>query len=189
MKYGLINNIKREAGDVGGNGVGDAPKPQADKPAGEGFDGLPESWKKYIQDLRSESAENRTKRKALEDAQAETDRKRQADEQKLLAEQGNWKTLAEQRAAELEAANKKAALADEFLADITASNTARVAKLSDAAKKLVPEGMEPRSLAKWLDAAAEVLTKPEAPGLDGGKTGDRNKSPVDPAQFGTKINF
>lgn len=185
----MLNQIKRDATGDGGNGNGLMPTPDAQKPAGDGLESLPESWQREIKTLRAEAAEKRTRLGAIEAAQAETERKRQEDEQKLLVEQGNWKALAEQRGAELETANKKAALADEFLADIVASNTARVGKLSDLAKKLVPEGMEPRSLAKWLDAAAEVLMKPEAPGLDGGKTGTRTPEKVDASKALTRKSF
>jgi len=173
-------NFKRNAGDAGGNGGGEVLKPEGDKPAGgDGLDALPESWQQEIKRLRIEAADKRIKLTQFEAAQADAERKRQEDEQKRLVEQGEWKTVAERQGTELEALKLKAALADEFLADIIATNSARVGKLSEAAKKLVPEGMEPRALSKWLDAAAELLNKPEAPGLDGGRSGTRNPDKLD----------
>ena len=86
--------------------------------------------------------------------------------------------MAEQRQAEIETLKPKAALADALLKRIEDANTAKIAKIPEAQRKLVPDGLDPIKLSEWLDAAAELLTKPATPDLDSGRTGDRNKPDV-----------
>lgn len=188
--FGVINRIKRNtggAGDTGGNG-GTPPPADQKPPEGDGLESLPESWQAKIKELRKEAEQNRLRRKELEDAQAAAEAKRLKDEQDKLAEQGQWKSLAEQRQIEIDALKAKAALADDFLKDIQERNTARVAKLPESAQKLIPQGLEPRGLSQWLDAAEETFAKPVPADLDSGRTGNRGNAPVDYSQY-NKITF
>jgi hypothetical protein len=61
----------------------------------------------YVKELRKENATHRTKARELEARLAELENASKAAEDKKLAEQNEWKTLAEKRAAELDAERQK----------------------------------------------------------------------------------
>ncbi|MCU0464062.1 MAG: hypothetical protein MUF38_05795 [Anaerolineae bacterium] len=128
------------------------------------FEALPPSWQAEIKSLRDEAAANRAKKADLEKQQAEAEAKR-------LAEAGEFKTLAEKRQAELEALKPKAELADKLLGQMDEANKAKIARIPEGQRKLIPTGLDTLALSQWLDAALEVLVKPVAPSLDGGRTG------------------
>lgn len=187
-----INLIKRNAGgasDAGGNGVTPPPADQKPAESGDGLESLPESWQARIKDLRKDVEQNRIRRKELEEAQATAEAKRLEDEQKKLEEQGQWRLLAEQRQAEIDALRTKAALADDFLKDIQERNTARVAKLPESAQKLMPQGLEPRALSQWLDVAEETFAKPLPADLDAGKRGNNTLPTTDAKDFLPRKSF
>lgn len=188
----LFNHIRRTAngtGDAGGNGNQTPPPPADNQTADDGLAHLPPEAQAEIRRLREENKTRRKAQEAFEAEKAAAEAQRQKDEQAKLAEQGKWKDLAEQRGKELDGLKEKAALADQLLKGIQDANTARVAKLPDAAKKLVPTGLDAISLSAWLDTAAEVLSKPIAPGLDGGRTGDHGNPPVKASDHYTPGNF
>ena len=170
--------LKRDANDTGGNGSAGDPKPEGDKPADDGLSHLPSEAQAEIRRLREENKTRRKAQEAWEKEKSDAETQRQKDEQARLAEDGKWKELAEQREKENLTLKDKAALADALLKGIQDSNVARIAKLPDAAKKLVPEGLDAVKLGAWLDTAAEVLAKPVAPGLDGGQRGDHGNPPI-----------
>ena len=189
--FQVLNHIKRNAGGTADAGGNDGTPPPADQkpPEGDGLESLPESWQLKIKDLRKDAEQNRLRRKELEDKQASDEAQRQKDEQTKLAEDGKWKELAEQREKENLTLKEKAALADTLLKGIQDSNAARIAKLPDAAKKLVPEGLDPIKLGAWLDTAATVLAQPPAPDLDGGRTGDGKKPEAKASEHYTNHSF
>ncbi len=53
------------------------------------------------------------------------------------------------------------------MANIDASNKRRIDAIPEQMKGLVPDFDDPSKLANWLDANAQVLTKPLAPELNG----------------------
>lgn len=63
---------------------------------------------------------------------------------------------------------------------LTARNTAKAAALPDAAKKLVPAGMDADTLAAWLETAAEAFA--EEPVAKGTQRGTRTGEPPIPAE-------
>lgn len=114
----------------------------------------------YVQDLRKENAKYRTRAKNLEQKQKEAEDARLADQQE-------WRTLAEQRAekvAELEPYQKRYA---DMIEAVAESNTKRVESVPETMRQLVPDFEDPLKLAGWLDANSQLLTKPTAPTLNG----------------------
>lgn len=144
------------------------------------FEALPPSWQAEIKSLRDEAAANRAKKAELERQQAEAEAKR-------LAEAGEFKTLAEKRQAELEALKPKAELADKLLGQMDEANKAKIARIPEGQRKLIPTGLDTLALSQWLDAALELLVKPVAPSLDGGRTGVKGEVsegiPYNPTSF------
>lgn len=127
---------------------------------------------KYNTDLRKE---NEKRRKAEEATSARL----AAEETKRLESAGEWQKLAEDRAKELEALKAVKEKADKFEAQIKATNEARVKRIPDALRSVVPTGYTPEQLAEWLDKNETVLAGRVAPNLDAGDKGERGKKPVD----------
>lgn len=125
---------------------------------------------KELKEARQEAARYRTERKAQEAAALDAETKR-------LAEAGEFKTLAEQRAAEvatlnadLESAKATAKQLERYQEAVTGIIAPRLGGLPDALKKLV-SGLEPLAQLEWVAAleppapAPPVPPKPPAPNL------------------------
>lgn len=132
----------------------------------------PAELARIIAELRRENAASRKKQRDLEEADAQRAAVAKAAEEKRLQEQGEFKTLAEQRAAEIEALKAQAAKAEALEGRIKAANDARITKVPDAMRTLIPDYDAVR-LSEWLDANLDKLTKPSAPDFDAGKSGER----------------
>lgn len=108
---------------------------------------------------------------------------RQAAEEKRLAEQQEWQKLAEARAAriaELEPLAQRVKEAQEALA---ATVKARVDRLPEDVRDMVPDFGDARKTLEWLDANEGRLLKPIAPGTDAGVRGDSaSKVTLSPSQ-------
>lgn len=77
------------------------PQPSGADDSGEG-DTQPKVFDEaYVKELRKESAKHRTEARELQKALEELRSEKKTAEEKKLAEQNDWKTLAEQRAGEL----------------------------------------------------------------------------------------
>ena len=118
---------------------------------------LPEPVQKMIKDLRQEAAGYRVELKKFNEMQ-----------QQRLAEQGNFKELAEQRAAELSALLPYKEQAEMYERTIRESNSSRIATLREDMRALIPAELSPLALSKWLDTALPKLTMPTPPNLDAG---------------------
>jgi len=115
-------------------------------------------------------------RKALEARLAKLEQEqKQADEQRLK-EQEQWKELAEQRAAQLADLEPYKAQVDEMRAALDATVKARIERLPEDQRTLVPDYGDPRKTLAWLDANEEKLTRPAAPDMDAGARGDSLKT-------------
>lgn len=128
---------------------------------------------KELRDTRKEAADRRAHAKTLEEQQAKAEAERKAAEAKRLQEQGDWQKLAEQRAAELEKLQPIQQMAEALQNRIKAANEARIAKLPEPMRKLVPANYGVVELSEWLDANYDTLVKPTAPDLDAGKKGGK----------------
>jgi hypothetical protein len=121
---------------------------------------------KELKEARQEAARYRTERKAQEAAALEAETKR-------LAEAGEFKTLAEQRAqevaqlsADLESAKATALALERYQDAVKAIIAPRLEGLSDSLKKLVG-GLEPLAQLEWVAALEPQpqAPKPQAPSL------------------------
>lgn len=100
-------------------------------------------------------------------------------QRKQLEEQGKFKELAEQSAAEvarLKAFEEKATTYEKIIRD---SNEARIKNVPDAMKALIPSDYPPEKLQTWLNANEALLVKPPAADFDagagnGGRGGNNN---------------
>ena len=95
----------------------------------------------------------------------------QAQEQRL-AEQNEWKTLAEQRAAEIAELKPLAGRVKEISEALEATVAARIERLPEDVRGLVPDFGDPRKTLDWLNANESKLIRPLAPAMDAGARGD-----------------
>jgi len=121
---------------------------------------LPGWAQKAIRDLRDEAAQRRI---ALKTAQEE--------QQKRLAEEGNFKSLAEQLRVERDGLKPYEERAKTLEMMIREANTSRIARVQEGMRSLIPTDYSPESLSKWLDASWELLTVKPAPDIDAGAGG------------------
>ncbi|MBL8145107.1 MAG: hypothetical protein JNL34_01865 [Anaerolineae bacterium] len=85
-----------------------------------------------------------------------------------LEKEGDYRSLADQRAAELAALAPIKERAEALEKVIRESNEARIGKLPEDARTLVPVDYSPEKLQAWLNANETRLTKPPAPKFDAG---------------------
>lgn len=158
-------NIQRDAG-------ADAPPAGGSNDDGQvDLSTLPEAVQAYIRELREEAKTYRLERKdAVERARALEEATRQ-QQQAALAEQGRFKELAEQRAAEVAKLQPYQERAQTLEAMLRESNQRRMEQVPEDMRPLIPDDYAPEKLAGWLDANISLLTKPTPPSLDGGAGG------------------
>jgi len=114
----------------------------------------------YVQGLRKEAANYRTKLRDVEKSQKD-------DAEAQLAKDREWETLAEQRASEIEELTPYKQRYDDMVASVAESNTNRIEAVPEQMRGLVPDFNDPLKLATWLDANSQLLAKPAAPALNG----------------------
>jgi len=114
----------------------------------------------YVKELRQEAASNRIKLREFEQKQKEA-------EEAQLAEQKKWQELAEKRAGELQELAPYKQRYETMLETIAESNKRRIESIPENMRGLVPEYDDPAKVASWLDANAQLLSKPLAPELNG----------------------
>jgi len=91
--------------------------------------------------------------------------------QELEAQQ-KWQELAERRASEIADLKPKAKRVAELEASLRATVEARVERLPESVRQLVPAFDDPRQTLEWLNKNEPLLSKPVAPALDAGVAGD-----------------
>lgn len=132
--------------------------------------------RKYVQDLRDESANYRKKAADLEARLAKIEEDR-------LKAQNEWKTLAEQYEQQVKQLEPVKGSYEALIEKIKASNIKRIKTIPDEWRSLVPDYDDPVKVADWLDANYERLTKPAAPNLgNGAGSGERRSAAPQPAQ-------
>lgn len=126
------------------------------------FKGLPPEVQRYIDDLRGENAKWRVEKKRAED-------NARKDAEKRMAEQEQWRELAEARAAKLAEVEPKA---ERALAAFEALIDARLKRIpADVRKRTVEPirtNMDSVAFVEWLDANEDLLTLRPAPNLEPG---------------------
>jgi len=95
--------------------------------------------------------------KAIEDAQKQR-----------LEKQGDFEELARQRAAEIETLKPTAERAKALEGVIRESNEARIKRVPETMRSIVPADYPPEKLQAWLNANEALLTKPPPPNFDAG---------------------
>lgn len=126
------------------------------------FSGLDPRTQAYIEELRGEAAKWRVEKKRTEDAARK-------EAEKRMAEQEQWKELADVRAAKLAEIEPKA---ERALAAFEALIDARLKRIpADVRKRMVDPirtNMDSVAFVEWLDANEEMLTLRPAPNLEAG---------------------
>ena len=163
---GLISLVKRRAWfaeDPSGQDAQNDPPDGGSEQQGRIEDLAP--WAQtYVRSLRNEAAANR---KALTNAENAARQR----EQQSLAEQGNYKTLAEQRALEVAGLTPYKDRVDALETLIRAGNEARIKQVPEALRTMIPAKYAPEELSAWLDANMLNLQPRQAPNLDAGAGG------------------
>lgn len=136
------------------------PQPGNDKP--DVFD------REYVERLRRENAAYRTKANELESRFEEFETAQAKKREEELAQQNEWKKLAEERAAKLAEYEPIKTQYETMLETLKASNAKRIESIPEDRRSLIPEYDDPSKLAAWLDANAALLSlKPTAPNING----------------------
>lgn len=98
----------------------------------------------------------------------------ETSQKQKLADDGNWKALAEQRAAEAEALKPIAERAKLLEANIRATNEASIARIPEAKRKYIPTKYSAEDLQAWLTENAAGLVREAAPDFNAGEGGESN---------------
>lgn len=127
----------------------------------------------HIRRLRREAANRRAALRETENVLAQTNQTITTLQQQLEALQAD--TAAKEKLVE-----ERGKTLEEVIAGINESNSAVIASLPEDLQAIVPQGIPPVALRKWLDTAVPVLAKkkPALP-LDG-EAGSRGKDDVTP---------
>jgi len=132
---------------------------------GNRVEDLPEWAQQLIRETRSEAA---ARRKRLDDMEAEHQKAQEA----RLVEEKRWQELAEQRAAKLAELEPVAEQVKEIREALDATVKARIERLPEDVRDLVPDFGDPRKTLDWLNANEQRLMRPLAPQMDAGARGD-----------------
>lgn len=148
---------------------------------------LPEWARLKLNKHGRENAQLRKQLREKEAAEAEQAATAKRAEDERLAKQGEYQKLAEQRAAEIETLKSRAALADAYETRIKADNQARIAKVPEKLRDMIPEYTDPVKLNEWLVRNGDKLVAPEAPKLNGGQSGDKQRKPITGGKYRARL--
>lgn len=128
----------------------------------------PEAVYRALQQTRQEAADYRVKLNQFQDAQ-------QKQREKELEQQQQWKTLADERAAEIETLRQKAENAETLQGVFSEMLERRLETVPEHIRDLL-KNQNPVDALNWLDANADKINpQRKAPSLDAGKTGERSE--------------
>ena len=160
----------------GGAGQGDGSNPSnepAPSPNGDNGNNRIEDLPEWAQDLIRQTRDEAAQRRIALKQQQEDARKR---EQARLAEEGKWKDLAETREQELAEVKPFQERAEALEKMIRKSNEARIEKVREDMRGLIPTDYAPEKLSSWLDTNWERLVAQPAPNIDAGAGGGSGQS-------------
>ena len=112
------------------------------------------------------------KYRAMEQRLAQMEQEQSQKREKELAEQQRWQELAQELQAKLDATSKQAERATELEQSLQATVAARVERLPESVRTLVPDYSDPRLTLDWLNKNEALLVKAPAPSTDAGVAGD-----------------
>lgn len=92
-------------------------------------------------------------------------------QQERLAKQGDFETLAQQRAAEVESLKPFAQRTSELEAVIREDNEAIIKSIPEQMRSIIPTDYPPEKLKRWLTTNMTLLSKQPAPNYDAGAGG------------------
>ena len=142
--------------------TGNPSQAQTPPPAGDGGQGEGGRFKSVDDATNYVTAlEKRLAERAAELEQLKTFRQEQ------LTKTGNYEELLKESQSKLTTLEPKAKQFDELLEEIRDDNKKRVASMPEDRRHIVPD-IDPVALRCWLDKAIPVLTRPQAPNVDGG---------------------
>ena len=108
--------------------------------------------------------------KAAEDKLAQLEAERNAENEKRLVEQAQWKQLAEERAQKLAEAERKAQKAELYETEMKSWVEMTITNIPEEYKSFVPDGTVEQQFG-WLKKNYEKIMKPSAPDIGAGKRG------------------
>jgi vacuolar-type H+-ATPase subunit I/STV1 len=111
----------------------------------------------YVKALREEAKANRLKWQSLLTEKEQREAEAEAAKAKLLEEQGEYKTLAEQRAAEIERLKAYEAQVQNYTSQAEASNAAFIEQVPEERRGLIPSGYPPLDLQSYLQNNRDLL--------------------------------
>jgi DNA repair exonuclease SbcCD ATPase subunit len=130
--------------------------------------------KREIGELKSEAAQRRIKARDVEEAL-------KAEREKLLAEQGEWQKLAEDRQRELDDLAPIRERYDALIDNLRKENEERLRQIPEHMRNLIPvDAMTPEQLSMYLTQNWARLTAQSVPGTDAGAGVDKQGKPSPP---------
>lgn len=107
----------------------------------------------------------------------------EVNNRKKLEEQGNFSELKTQLQAEIESLRPTAERATALEAIIRDSNAARIEKVPEMYRAMIPTDYPPEKLQGWLNANEALMTKPPAPNFNAGAGNGSGGSGTQPPQL------
>ncbi len=118
-------------------------------------------WAKEVKDANAQAAKYRTRLRELE-------KQVEADKQKQLEEQGNFKSLYEQQKAEMKAREAEIEKHSVYKQAFESVLKRRVEAVPEANRSLIPDYDDPIKTSEWLDANWDRISNRKFPNLDPG---------------------
>lgn len=125
--------------------------------------------------FKRETAAARKEAESLRKRAKEAERLLGLEKQRQLESTGEWQKLYEQTKADLEAKTLEIDAASEYKTAFQRVLDARIKRIPEMYRGLIPTDYDPMKLAAWLDANEDRLKAPRFPNLDagaGGRSGD-----------------
>lgn len=130
----------------------------------------------YVKELRNEAKVNRLQAAELKAQLEKFNADNEAAAAAKLAEQGEFQTLAEQRAAEIEALTPYKVQVEKFIEAATASNQEFIESVPEDRRTLIPDGMEPLELQTYISRNRDlIMGQPYTPPSTNGGAGTYQK--------------
>lgn len=131
------------------------------------------------------------KNRQLSDALAAAEAERKAEIEKRLAEQNQWKELAEKRGAELTEAQQKASQVAEYEKTLTELLEKEIAELPQDKRGLVPAYGTTRQRLEWISTNRAIIAAPKPFDIGAGRQGggETQKLELTPEEIQTAKAF
>lgn len=142
-----------------------APEPSVDQPTTN------EQPLSDVEFFKRETAKANKEAQTFRQRAKEAERQLALEKQRQLEATGEWQKLYEQAKTDLEAKTQEVEGASEYKTAFQRVLDARIKRIPEVYRGLVPTDYEPMKLAAWLDANEDRLKAPRFPNLDAGAGG------------------